>query len=93
MRMLYKGHILKKFVENMTKFNATVVGIPEKGDTEQRDLLVDNLAGLGRELELNKCKWMSPLERKLAISLYQISSNNRGGLSARTTSNSVLEEE
>ena len=44
----------------MTKFNATVVGIPEKGDTEQRDLLVDNLAGLGRELELNKCKWMSP---------------------------------
>lgn len=89
----YKSLILKKFTENMTKFNATVVGVPVKGDAEQRDLLVDNLAGLAREMEVYGAKWMTPTEKGLAVSLFQVTSNNRGGLSARTKSNSILHEE
>lgn len=89
----YKARILRKFVERMTKNLATVVGVPAKGDAVQRDIFVDNLAGLGRELELQRCKWMDADEKKLAKSLYAITSNHIIGLATPDNVMSISEEE
>lgn len=49
-----KATLLKYVLALITKGRARLVGVPEKGDRVQRDLLVDNLAGLRREITAGK---------------------------------------
>jgi len=50
------------------------MGVPERPDTNQRDLLVDNLAGLRRQLEDGS--WT--LDRAAAGDLYKFDRKNVG---------------
>ena len=62
-----------------TSDNATIVGVPLKGDTIQRDLFVDNVAGLKREIASGKAKsWMTDQEYNTANELYKIGGDVRG---------------
>ncbi len=47
----YKANLLRSLVLKATNGGAEIIGVPENSDTKNRDLLVDNLAGLVRELE------------------------------------------
>lgn len=45
-----KAELLKWTLEKFSKGTISVVGIPDHPDHNQRDLLVDNIAGLGRDI-------------------------------------------
>lgn len=45
-----KGELLKFTLAKMSQDTISVVGVPDVSDTHQRDLLADNIAGLGREV-------------------------------------------
>ena len=49
---LFKAHLLKKMLMKASRNLINLAGVPEKPDREQRDLLVDNIAGMGKELVL-----------------------------------------
>lgn len=49
-----KARLLKQLLSKASNGLINLIGVPEKSDFEQRDLLVDNVAGLGREMERNK---------------------------------------
>ncbi len=49
----YKGALLKEICKRGSVGNCNVVGVPKISDTIQRDLLVDNVAGLRREIYEN----------------------------------------
>lgn len=46
----HKATLFKKMLTKASDGLVDLAGIPEKPDAEQRELLVDNIAGLGREL-------------------------------------------
>lgn len=48
-----KGELLKFMLDKMSENTISVVGVPDIPDTYQRDLLVDNIAGLGRDIFSN----------------------------------------
>ena len=75
----YKAHILKYMLAIFTEGNATIVGVPIKGDSIQRDLFVDNVAGLRREIETGGAKkWISDKELEQARDLYKMGGDVRG---------------
>lgn len=54
--VLVKATTLKLLCQKASSGAVVVVGVPSEPDALQRDLLADNIAGLGRDLELQKAE-------------------------------------
>lgn len=63
----YKATLLKEICRRSSNNLLAIKGVPEISDSTQRDLLVDNMAGLLREITLD-----STLEYRDAISLFTL---------------------
>ena len=70
----YKGTLLKQLLLRATNGGAEIMGVPELSDSRQRDLMVDNLAGLRRQLEQRTWKG----DRRAAEGLYCFNRKNIG---------------
>lgn len=67
-----KGELLKAIVTRLTEQTVDVIGHPDVTDHHQRDLLVDNLAGLAREISVCERKEVWPQALNEVFSLHRI---------------------
>lgn len=72
-----KGELLKAIVSRLTEQTVDVIGHPDVTDHHQRDLLVDNLAGIAREISLRERQEIWPQALNEVFSLHRI--KIRGG--------------
>ena len=67
-----KGELLKATVTRLTEQTVDVIGHPDVTDHHQRDLLVDNVAGLAREISTCERPEMWPQALNEVFSLHRI---------------------
>ena len=88
-----KAILLKETCNRMTNGQVKIMGVPAKSDAEQRDLLVDNLCGLYRELvNSGKPQLYGEVESVFRIRRPGLLAPNIGGrfVSARAASGKIV---
>jgi hypothetical protein len=73
-----KAELLKFTLDKMSENTISVVGVPDIPDTHQRDLLADNIAGLGRDIFSNSDLTRNAKELKRIVNISRFNLPKRG---------------
>lgn len=73
-----KGELLKFTLAKLSENTISVVGVPDISDTHQRDLLADNIAGLGRDIFSSSDVHGNARELKRIMNISKINLPKRG---------------